>query len=158
MMKKGLLTLAMCWCTTLLLAQDILSIQSHTQQKKDTLVLKLVFDVAPGMHVYAPSSLNQSQGYIIMKLDIDSIPEGLQLLPDHKWPAAEFAGGGEVYTGEAHTIICRFTGKAKQTPAMIKGVLHYQACNEEMCFPPQEKAFKVTLQKPSTKRSKKQQP
>ena len=155
MMKKGLITLAMCWLTTLLMGQDILSIQTRAQQKADTLELKLVFDVAPGMHVYAPSSINQSQGYIVMKLAIDSIPDGLQLLPDHRWPEPGFAGGGEVYTGEGHTIICRFTGNAKRIPAVIKGVLHFQACNEEMCFPPDEKAFTVMLQKQSSKRKHK---
>lgn len=155
MMKKGLITLAMCWLTTLLMGQDIVSINTRAQQKADTLELKLVFDIAPGMHVYAPSSLNQSQGYIIMKLEIDSIPEGLQLLPEHRWPEPSFAGGGEVYTGEGHTIICRFTGNAKRIPAVIKGVLHFQACNEEMCFPPDEKAFTVTLQKQSSKKKHK---
>ena len=154
-MKKVLLTLAMCWFTTLLMGQEILTIQTHTQQKADTLELKLVFDVAPGMHVYAPSSLNQSQGYIIMKLEIDSIPEGLKLLPDQQWPEPALAGGGEVYTGNEHMIICKLTGKAKRTPALIKGVLHYQACNEEMCYPPQEKAFSITLQKQSGKKPKK---
>lgn len=154
MMKKGLLTLAMCWFSTLLLAQDVLTFQTHLQQKKDTLVLKLAFDVAPGMHVYAPSSLNESQGYIVMKLKIDSIPEGLKLLSGHQWPEAGFAGGGEVYTGEGHTIICRFTGNTKQMPAAIKGTLYYQACNEEMCYPPDEKEFIVTLQKQSKKHKK----
>lgn len=147
MMKKGLISLAMCCFTTLLMGQEVISIQTHTQKKSDTLELKLVFDVAPGMHVYAPSSLNQSQGYIVMKLEIDSIPEGLRLLPDHQWPEAGFAGGSEVYTGEGHAIICRFIGNTKQMPATIKGILYYQACNEEMCYPPDEKGFSVTLQK-----------
>jgi thiol:disulfide interchange protein len=148
----------MCWFTILLMGQEVLTVKTHMQQRFDTLELKLVFDVAPGMHVYAPSSLNQSQGYIIMKLEIDSMPEGLQLLPNHQWPEPEVAGGGEVYTGNGHTIMCRFIGKAKKLPGEIKGVLYFQACNEEMCFPPDEKEFKVTLQKQLSKKQKKQQP
>ncbi|QEC44120.1 protein-disulfide reductase DsbD domain-containing protein [Pseudobacter ginsenosidimutans] len=155
MMKKGMLSLALCFASALLIGQEVITIKTYTQQKADTLELRLMFDVAPGMHVYAPSSLNQSQGYIIMKLDIDSIPEGLVLFPDHQWPEPVLTGGGEVYTGEGHTIICRFTGKAKRTPALIKGVLYFQACNDEMCFPPQEKTFTITLQKLSGKKSKK---
>jgi hypothetical protein len=156
-MKKGILGLVLCFASVMLTGQEMITIKTHTQQITDTLELKLVFDIAPGMHVYAPSSLNQSQGYIIMKLEIDSIPEGLRLLPNHLWPVSTLAGGGEVYTytGEGHTIICRFTGKTKKVHSVIKGVLHYQACNEEMCFPPDEKAFTVTLQMPSSKKEKK---
>lgn len=151
MMKKGMLSLAFCIVSALLMAQDVLTIQTYVQQKKDTIELKIVFDVAPGMHVYAPSSLNQSQGYIVMKLEIDNIPEGLKLLPYQQWSEAALAGGGEVYTGKGHTIICKFLGNAKKSPAILKGILHYQACNEEICFPPQEKEFEATLQKRPTK-------
>lgn len=146
-MKKGMLCLALSLASTLLMAQDILRIQTHTQQKNDTLELKLVFDVAPGMHVYAPSSNNLSQGYIVMKLDIDSIPEGLRLLTGHQWSEPGLSGAGDVYTGDGHTIICRFTGKAKTAPAIIKGMLYFQACNEEMCFSPDEKAFSIELKR-----------
>lgn len=154
MTKKGLITLMMCWLTTLLTAQEVITIQTHTQQKKDTLELKLIFDVAPGMHVYAPSSLNQSQGYIIMKLDIDNIPEGLKLLPGHQWPEPALSGGGEVYIGDGHIIICRLTGKAKRTPVFIKGLLSFQACNDEICFPPQEKEFSIELSEQKVKKKK----
>ncbi|MBO9631877.1 MAG: hypothetical protein J7578_02080 [Chitinophagaceae bacterium] len=158
MMKKGLLSLALCFTAALLMGQKVITIKTFTKQRADTTELQLVFDIAPGMHVYAPTSLNQSQGYIVMKLEIDSIPEGLRLLPGHQWPEAGFAGGSEVYTGEGHMIICRFTGNVKKAPGLIKGNLHFQACNEEMCFPPQEKTFEVTLQKQSSKKKKKQQP
>lgn len=129
------------------MAQDAISYKAVVERKGDTILVKLLFDIAPGMHVYAPSLLNETQGYSSMKLIIDPPPAGLKDLKDSRWSESTMEAGGELYKGEGHSVVFRLLGKPKQWPAHIKGTLVYQACNEEMCFPPDEKTFTIELKK-----------
>ncbi|MGN6418738.1 MAG: protein-disulfide reductase DsbD domain-containing protein [Pseudobacter sp.] len=146
-MKKWILFALLYCAVATVMAQDAISYKAVVERKGDTILVKLLFDIAPGMHVYAPSLLNETQGYSGMKLIIDSLPAGLKDLKEPNWSESSMEGGGEVYRGDGHAVVFRLLGKPKQGPARIKGILVYQACNEEMCFPPDEKMFSVELKK-----------
>lgn len=147
-MKKWILvTLACCCGITKLMSQEVISVKTTVQYKGDTVEVKLKFDVSPGLHVYAPSLLNESQGYISMKLSIDELPAGLKDLKLLSWSESAMEAGGEVYREEGHSVVFRLLGKPKQAAAILKGTLSFQACNEEMCFSPDEKAFSIELKR-----------
>lgn len=146
-MKKWILSaLTYCCGVTALMAQEVISYKTAVQIKGDTIEVTLLFDIGPGMHVYAPSLLNESQGYSNMRLTIDSLPAGLKDLRQHSWSASTMEAGGELYKEEGHSVVFRLLGQPKQG-AILKGTLHFQACNEEMCFPPDEKKFSIELKK-----------
>ena len=147
MKKRFIASLVICCAPAWLMAQEALSFRTVAKQKSDTIEIQLVFDVKPGMHVYAPSSVNSAQGFITMNLLLDSIPAGLRDLKKVSWPEALMEAGGEVYKDEGHIIVFRLLGRPKELPARISGTLMYQACNENMCFPPDEKMFSVELKK-----------
>lgn len=146
-MKKWMFfSLALC-CVTSLMAQEVISYKTAVKYKGDTIEVKLMFDILPGMHVYAPSLLNESQGYSIMKLMIDSLPAGLMDLKMVDWSEPVMEAGGVLYKGNGHSVVFRLLGRPQRKLATLKGTLNYQGCNEEMCFPPDEKTFSVELKK-----------
>ena len=113
---------------------------------KSTLELLIKVRIAPGHHIFA-----------MEKPGPDKVPTSisLELPPDvteeGKWtgPAPAKAGSALVYKDSVvvFTRKLRISAGAKAGPRQLAGRIRYQACNDELCWPPKtirlEASFKV---------------
>ena len=109
--------------------------------------LILDIDLKPGMHVYAPGV----EGYIPIEWKMaDSAalqPSAALYPPSKKLRLEAIQETVDVYAGrftlQREVLI---TVQAKGDPLVIEGTLRYQACDERMCYLPQNVPLKWTLQ------------
>jgi len=105
----------------------------------------LAIDVrpAPGIHVYAPGN----EDYIAVSVAMNPAPDVTPAAP--RYPASEpfvFGESKEVLRVYAKPFRIRQPLKVTAERAVtITGTLHYQACTDKVCFPPESLPLEVVL-------------
>lgn len=97
---------------------------------------RLIFDVRPAWHMYAPTGKNAGQGLI--ELNVKFTPHKNVQVTVPQYPVPVAYGPNDVYRGSAVAVTQRFRVRP-QTPAgkyVLKGKLTYQVCKAELCLPP----------------------
>ncbi len=123
---------------------------------RNRLVLRVGMELPPGFHAYAPEVTG---GYKPLKLDV---PETAHYwsMPPVRYPKARilnlpqlgenlpvFEGKFEITTEAAikWPDFEQVTREKRTHQVEIQGVLHYQICDSEMCFPPESKSVSWTM-------------
>lgn len=100
--------------------------------------------IAAGHYVYAA---NNSTGVFAPTTVKVTLPSDVEALGDWQFPAPEWRNGDAfVYRNSflARRSIKVLAGAAPRTET-IAGELHYQACNDELCWPPDKADMRATL-------------
>lgn len=104
----------------------------------DSVLVKVVLDIAPGFYIYAPTEMNQMQSLQIMQLifvpSVTSIKKSGELII----PTFDLKDSFEVYKGKNVIFSQRFATEKEMKPGayILKIKLITQACNDQVCFPP----------------------
>jgi DsbC/DsbD-like thiol-disulfide interchange protein len=93
--------------------------------------VKVVFDMAAGWHIYAPTGRNAANGMIETTVKFD-VPEGIETVGAVLFPE------GEVFYGKGIEMVQTLQAKdgVKSGKYSIDAKVRYQTCNADMCLPP----------------------
>ncbi len=123
---------------------------------RNRLVLRVAMELPPGFHAYAPEVIG---GYKPLTLEVPET-EHYWSMPPVRYPKPRilslpklgenlpvFEGNFEITTEAAiKWSDFELVTKEKRThPVEIRGTLHYQICDSEMCFPPESKPVSWTV-------------
>ena len=100
---------------------------------------------APGIHVYAPGN----KDYIPVEVRLDAVPlvtAGTAVYPpSERYVFGELKEVVQVYQ-RPFRISVPLTLRGQRSAAIaISGRLHFQACTDRLCFPPESQPFDVTV-------------
>jgi hypothetical protein len=109
----------------------------------DTFQVLVRVRIAKGHHIYA--AVPKSKAFTGTSISL-RLPPGVEAISDWSEPAAVRAQDGElVYT---NSILYGRSFKLSPTavgPVWLKGEVHYQACNDQLCWPPKTLTFSAPL-------------
>jgi hypothetical protein len=124
---------------------------------RNRLVLRVGLELPPGFHAYAPEVKG---GYKPLTLDVPET-EHYWSMPPVKYPTSRiislpkigenlpvFEGKFQITTEAAIKFpdFEQVTKEKRTHKVEIKGVLHYQICDSEMCFPPESRPVSWTIE------------
>lgn len=116
----------------------------ETVQAGEQFTISVVFNIQRGWYVYAPIAMNIDQGKIPTKVTF-KLPEGFKkngnlVLPDSN----RFF---DTYRGNDVIISQLFQVDKKIQPGkqIVKAIIVYQTCNDDICFPPVSKEIDVVI-------------
>ncbi len=105
-------------------------------------------DILPGWHINAHAP---AQAFLIPTRIELVLPPGFQV--EERWPAPQTRKLGispaplELYEGLIEVVLrIRVGAEVPPSAYLVKGKLHYQACNDEVCVPPASVEFEFPLE------------
>ena len=98
---------------------------------------------AEGWHVYAPIDANMGQDKSVTKVTF-KLPDGIEAIGSLQLPK----DAGSIYTGKGIKMIQKFRVKKGTAKGKLTTVasIHFQCCNEEMCYPPVTEKENITIE------------
>lgn len=113
------------------------SVTPQTTKAGGTVALAVEVTPKPGMHVYAPGQ----DGYITISLKIDPQPAfsttGKPKYPEPEKVVMPAINETQLVYDKPFRITQDITvAKPGSGPLTVKGSIHYQACNDKICFLP----------------------
>lgn len=109
----------------------------------DTLQIEVDFHIAPNWFIYSPDPINMNQGMQSIKVVFENLPDWLVQVGEPIFSPSYSKGGFLVYSDSDNVVINKFVlnSSAQEGVFKIFGKLIYQACNEQLCYPPVKEAF-----------------
>lgn len=100
--------------------------------------------IAEGHHIFAASP--KSKVFTGTSISLD-LPAGVESVSDWSEPAPVVARDGEnVFTNSVvYRRTLKLTDASHSGPISFKGELHYQACNDQLCWPPNSIPITATV-------------
>jgi DsbC/DsbD-like thiol-disulfide interchange protein len=100
--------------------------------------------IAAGHHIYAATP--KSKAFTGTRVSL-VLPSGVEAVSGWSEPAAVQARDGEmVYTNSvSYSRTFKLGSATVASPILLKGKLRYQACNDQLCWPPKTIPFSATL-------------
>lgn len=112
---------------------------SHLESgKQPSAELWLKVMVAAGHHIYSPSVTKCPFQPLAIELNV---PPDMEFDGDWIFPPAEKLKGHDVYYDSV--VLRRKIRAGAENAASVSGIVSFQVCNEEVCFPPSQ--IKVSL-------------
>jgi hypothetical protein len=110
----------------------------------ETFQLVVRVRIAEGHHIYGPTPKSKTFTGTSVSLDL---PAGVEAVSDWSQPAAVQAPDGElIYTNSiSFSRSFKTSTAAGSGPISLKGGLHYQVCNDQLCWPPKTIPLSATL-------------
>jgi hypothetical protein len=107
--------------------------------------------IASRHFLHAPD--DEDKTFIPVSMELD-LPDGLEEVGDWQYPAGKIEHGSRVYRD---SLILRRTlnGDGRKKLDKLRGRLRYQACTDELCWPPQKIELSATVPTPTIERSPK---
>lgn len=120
-------------------------LSSRISYNKDSATFTMEFTVEKGFYILAPDNIDDGTGSP-MKITWTSIPGHLRLFNSVIWPPSNYHGQSSVFTEGNYTVKQVFLiTRKKKSPGRLEGKIHFQGCEEDRCYPPDEVLFKTNL-------------
>ncbi|MBL1411456.1 redoxin domain-containing protein [Sphingobacterium faecale] len=120
----------------------------------DTIAVTLTLEIQPGWYIYSSEDINSRQGMHTLQWQFQQLASGIKAVGDPAYPEPLPNGQYSVYMGKGNIITQRFIvdeniAKDKLT---LRGKLIYQACDDEMCYPPMTENWERIIDIVNTKK------
>lgn len=101
--------------------------------------VELIISFGKGWHGYADEKTNTALGFIPTTVEFQ-FPKGMEKIGNITLPQYSYSGPYPVYEGKDVRFKQKFTctPKALKKELLVKALIQYQVCNENMCMPPEE--------------------
>lgn len=101
--------------------------------------VELTISFGQGWHGYADEKINTALGFIPTTVEFE-FPKGVEKKGGIILPEYSYSGPYPVYEGKSVKFKQKFTctPQALKKELLVKALIQYQVCNENMCMPPEE--------------------
>jgi hypothetical protein len=128
-----------------------MQVRPPTATAGETVELLVYVRIAGGHYVHGPSSTEGPFKPIAVDMDL---PDALEAIGDWGFPHPEKALSGEPIYRDSLLLrrSLRVRSNAQPQTAIVDAELHYQACNDELCWPPRKLSLSATCEIQSERR------